>query len=95
MGAFRRVVGVDRDVMTCVGTVRRRHLEALSALRAKDEQGLTVVETMEALEGVESTKRDPLCGAAVLAGIGDLGEQPSQSAHHGGIAYAGCKDLSG
>jgi len=69
-----------------VCTVRRRHLEAFAALRTEDQHGLTVVESMEALEDVESTERDPLTGTAVQAGEGDLGEQPSEGAPHGGIA---------
>jgi hypothetical protein len=78
--------GVDGNVMAGVGAIIGGHLEPGLACGAKDEQGLTVLETMEALEDVDATERDPLSGATVMAGIGDPGEQPTQESAHGGIA---------
>jgi hypothetical protein len=88
-GVGGRVVRVDGDCVTRVSAVLGRRLNTLATYRTKDENGLTVLELVEALEEVDATKRDPLTHAAVMAGIGDPGKQPSQHAAHGGIAQAG------
>jgi hypothetical protein len=61
-------------------------LKSVLTLRAKDEQGLAVLQMVEALEGVDAAERNPLSGVTVMAGVGDPGEQPSEVTAHGGIA---------
>ncbi len=80
---------VDGDGVACVTTVLGRCLNALATFRTKDQNGLTVLELVEALEEMDATKRDALTRTTVMAGVGDLGKQPSKHAAHGGIAQAG------
>jgi hypothetical protein len=69
-----------------MGAIVGGRLKAVLALRAKDQQCLAVLQTVEALEDVDAAERNPLSGVTVMAGIGDPGEQPSKETAHGGIA---------
>jgi hypothetical protein len=92
-----RVFWVEAGVLTGVGLVGSGDLEASSALGASDEDDLAAGEAVEALEEVDTAQGDALPGAAVVAGEGDLEEEPAE---HGEDplrwhSESGMRDLGG
>jgi hypothetical protein len=69
-----------------MGAIVGGRLKSVLTLRATGQQGLAVLQIVEALEDVDAAERKPLSGVTVMAGVGDPREQPSKETAHGGIA---------
>ena len=88
--------GIDVDLDLGVRAIGRRHLEPAGTVRTGDEDGLPMLEVMEALEDVEATQRDPLPGATVATGEDDFREELAEQVQsQGPRASAGLSGFSG
>ena len=70
-GVFWRHLGVDIDSMTGVSSVGTWDLEALKAVRAGNEQGLTFSKLVEVLEEVNPPQGDFLRRPTVITSEND------------------------
>src|ERR1700688_947637 len=73
--------GIYGHEMARVSAVRGGALDAVTALRTGDEQGLALGEAMKPFENVDATQGNPLHRVTAGAGVGHFGEQPGVKAH--------------